>query len=107
MVPYPKGGGHNYRRCKFVYNIKIDCYKSRLVVDGSKQVTNVDYTKSFAPFIRYTTLRIFLAIVAIHCMTIHQLDVASAFIYAPLQKDVYMHTHLVMLRTYLVDVTNA
>jgi hypothetical protein len=64
VVPYPKQK-QNYLRCHFVYKIKmkqgkVEKYKSRLVVDGSQQVSGIDYTASFAPVVKYTTLRIFL-----------------------------------------------
>jgi hypothetical protein len=75
---------------------KVDRYKSRLVVDGSKQVSGIDYKDSFAPVVKYTTLRIFLAIAAVYSMQVHQLDVESAFIYAPLVEVVYMHPHPAM-----------
>ena len=82
LVPYPKGRHYNLLRCHFVFKVKIkdgriDRYKSRLVVDGSKQVSGIDYTD-------------------IHSMCVHQLDVESAFIYAPLHKDVYMQPHPAM-----------
>ncbi len=100
VVPYPKQK-QNYLRCHFVYKIKmkqgkVERYKSRLVVDGSQQVSGIDYTASFAPVVKYTTLRIFLAIAAVYKMQVHQLDVESAFIYAPLEEDVYMHSHPAM-----------
>jgi hypothetical protein len=97
IVPYP-AQDQNILRCHFVYKIKsvkgiVDRYKSRLVVDGSKQIEGIDYNETFAPVVKYTTLRLFLAICAVHKMKIHQLDVENAFIYAPLQEDVYMHPH--------------
>jgi hypothetical protein len=52
VVSYPTDGHHNYLRCHFVYNKarmkqgKVDI-KSRLVVDGSKQVHGLDYSESF------------------------------------------------------------
>ena len=67
-----------------------------MVVDGSQQVSGVDFTDSFAPVVKYTTLRIFLAIAAVYNMQVHQLDVESAFIYAPLSEEVYMHAHPAM-----------
>ena len=36
------------------------------MVDGSKQESGFDYTDSFVPVARYTTLLIFLAIAAVH-----------------------------------------
>ena len=55
VVPYPPGQ-HNYLRCHFVFKIKmkegkVDRYKSRLVVDGSKQVSGQDFSDSFAPVV--------------------------------------------------------
>ena len=38
----------------------------RLVVYGSKQVSGTDYTNSFAPVVKHTRLRIYLAIEAVH-----------------------------------------
>jgi hypothetical protein len=101
VVPYPKDGHHNLLRCHFVNKVKmkpskVDRYQSRLVVDGSKQVSGIDYKDCFAPVVKYTTLRIFLAIAAVYSMQVHQLDVESAFIYAPLVEVVYMHPHLAM-----------
>ena len=75
---------------------RIDRYKSRLVVDGSKQVSGIDNTNNFAPVVKHTTVRMFLAIAAVHSMCVHQLDVESAFIYAPLHEDVYIHPHPAM-----------
>jgi hypothetical protein len=80
VVSYP-----NIVRCHFVNKVKmkqgkVDRYKSRLVVDGCKQVSRIDYKYSFAPVVKYNTLRIFLAIAAVYSMQVHQLDVESAFI---------------------------
>ena len=101
IVPYPKGRHHNLLRCHFVFKVKmkdgrIDRHKSRLVVNGSKQVPGIDYTDNFAPVVKLTTMPMFLAIAAVHSMYVHQLDVESAFIYSPLHEDVYMHPHTAM-----------
>ena len=98
VVPYPQEGQQNFLRCHFVFKVKmknsvVDKYKSRLVVDGSRQVHGIDYTESFAPVVKYITLRIFLAVTTVHDMYVHQLDVESAFIYAPLREAIYMHPH--------------
>ena len=86
IVPYPKGRHYNLLRCHFIFKVKmkdgrVDRYKSRLVVDGSKPVSGIDYTDNFAPVVKHTTVRKFLAIAAVHSMCVHQLDVESAFIY--------------------------
>ena len=96
VLPYPQGGQQNFLRCYFVFKVNmkngvVDKYKSMLVVDGSRQVHGIDYTESFAPVVKYITLRIFLAIAAVHDMYVHQLDVESAFIYAPLRHYVKLY----------------
>lgn len=93
VVPVPKGV--RILRCHFVYKVKykdgkVDRLKSRLVVDGSQQKVGVDYKETFAPVVKYTTVRMFLAICSVFKMYIHQLDVKNAFIYAPLDEDVYV-----------------
>ena len=90
--------GVNLLRCHFVYKIKfkngkVDRLKSRLVVDGSQQHKGIDYSDTFAPVVKYTTFRLFVAICAIFKMQIHQLDVKNAFIYAPLEEEVYVVPH--------------
>jgi hypothetical protein len=97
VVPYPPSGT-NILRCHFVYKKKlklgkVDRLKSRLVVDGSKQVQGVDVEETFAPVVKYNTLRIFLAISAVHKMQVHQVDVENAFVHATLTETVYMHPH--------------
>jgi hypothetical protein len=74
---------------------KVDRLKSRLVVasDGSKQVHGLDNSESCSPVVKYTTLQIFLTISAAYSMRVHQFEVESAFIYAPLSEVVYMHPH--------------
>jgi hypothetical protein len=68
-------------------------YKARLVVDGSEQRQGVNYSETFAPVVKYATFRVFGAISALHGLLILQLDVKNAFIYAPLEEEVYMHAH--------------
>jgi hypothetical protein len=90
--------GVNLLRCNFVFKIKFkngkaDRLKSRLVVDGSQQHKGIDYSDTFAPIVKYTTFRLFVAICAIFKMKIHQLDVKNAFIYAPLEEEVYVIPH--------------
>jgi len=57
---------------------------------GYSQVEGVDYEETFAPVAKPTTFRTMLALAQIYKLKIHQLDVDSAFLYAPLEEDVYM-----------------
>lgn len=81
---------------KWVFKIKynadgtLDRYKARLVAQGFSQVEGVDFHETFAPVVRYATIRLILAL-ANHCeWFVWQLDVCTAFLYGDLQEDIYM-----------------
>jgi len=68
----------------------IDKYKGRFVVRGDKQTYLVDYTEVWAPVVRYTTLRVFLAYCTSKRMTIEQTDVATAFLNGDVEEELYI-----------------
>ncbi len=51
---------------------------------------SVDYSSVFAPTVRYTTLRVLLALACHHDFEIEQMDVVSAFLHADVVSDIYM-----------------
>ena len=60
MVPRPKG--QKVIRGKWVHNIKVDRdgnrrYKARWVICGNEQTQGIDFDETFAPVIRFETLR--------------------------------------------------
>jgi hypothetical protein len=82
--------------CKWVYKKKfksdgsIERFKARLVAQGFSQQEGIDYNETFAPVVKYKSLRILLAIVANLDLELHQLDVETAFLNASIQETVYM-----------------
>nr|GFD38728.1 zinc finger, CCHC-type [Tanacetum cinerariifolium] len=68
----------------------IDKYKARLVIQGFRQKDEIDFFDTCAPVARITTIRLLLALVAIHDLVIHQMDVKTAFLNGELDEEIYM-----------------
>ncbi|GJZ02464.1 zinc finger, CCHC-type containing protein [Tanacetum coccineum] len=82
--------------CKWIFKRKmkvdgtIDKFKARLVIQGFIQKEVIDYFDTYAPVARITTIRMLLALVAIHNIVIHQMDVKTTFLNGDLDEEVYM-----------------
>ena len=69
----------------------IEREKARLVAKGYSQIEHVDFTETFAPVMKYKSLRILLAIATIKNYEIEHLDVQTAFLNAKLKEEIYMN----------------
>jgi hypothetical protein len=68
----------------------LERYKARLVARGFQQIPGQDFNETFAPVVRFTSIRAVIAIAAKHNMLIHQMDVKTAFLNGYLDEDIYM-----------------
>nr|GEV61239.1 zinc finger, CCHC-type [Tanacetum cinerariifolium] len=68
----------------------IDKFKARLVIQGFRQKEGIDYIDTYAPVARITTIRLLLALAAIHNLVIRQMDVKTSFLNGDLDEEVYM-----------------
>ena len=68
----------------------IHRYKGRLVAQGFFQVFGQDYTDTYSPAAKFTSIWTLLAITAQHGLKVHQMDVDTAFLNAPICKDIWV-----------------
>lgn len=72
---------------RWVYKIKeisdgtVDRCKARLVVRGFTECYGTNYTETFSPVVRFSSIRVILALAANRGMKIVQFDVKTAFLY--------------------------
>lgn len=98
-VLVPRSSETNVLTSRWVFSTKqlptpsgdlVETAKARLVARGFQQIEGVDYNETFAPVIKFATLRMVLALVAHFDLELHQMDVVTAFLNGDLDEDIYM-----------------
>nr|GEV84836.1 zinc finger, CCHC-type [Tanacetum cinerariifolium] len=83
--------------CKWTFKIKlkvdetIEKFKARLVIQGFKQKSEIDYFDTYTLVGRIITIRLLIAMASIHSLIIHRIDVKTAFFKGDLDEEVYMN----------------
>ena len=75
-------------------NGSIGRLKVRLVAKGYAQTYGVDYSNTFSPTAKITSIRLFISLVATYNWDLHQLDIKNVFLHGDLQEEVYMEQPL-------------
>lgn len=76
----------------YVYRIKVSLvtgkrtYKTRACILGNHQLAGIDYFDTFAPVVRYKTLRLLLAVATAFNAHVHHMDVDTAFLYGEMDE---------------------
>ncbi|GJT42225.1 zinc finger, CCHC-type containing protein [Tanacetum coccineum] len=69
--------------CKWIFKIKlkvdgtIEKFKARLVIQGFRRKSGIDYFDTYATMTRISTIRLLIAMTLIHNLIIHQMDVKT------------------------------
>ena len=69
---------------------EVETYRVRVVAGGHKQVEGINYTETFSAAVKMPSVRVVLANAAERDWEIHQIDVKSAYLQAPLKETIYM-----------------
>lgn len=82
-------------QCRWVLRKKYDSennvrYRARLVAKGFSQKQGVDYTETFSPVVRHTTLRLLFSLSVQLGLDVTHLDVKTAFLNGDLEETIYM-----------------
>jgi transposase InsO family protein len=81
---------------KYVCKVKMNPdgsiakFKVRLVAQGFTQVEGINFYDTYSPVAKLSTIRTIIALAAINNMSLHHIDVNTAYINAPLDEDIYM-----------------
>ena len=81
---------------KWIFKIKknadgtVDRYKARWVARGFSQKHGIDFTEVFAPTIRYSSIRLLLALANHFDLDLYGLDISNAFARADVDEDLFV-----------------
>ena len=81
---------------KWVLRVKTDAagnldkFKAMVVVKGFTQVKGLDYEETFAPTIRFESVKALVALAVGMGSELDHMDIASAFLYADLEEEFFL-----------------
>ncbi|OWZ14145.1 polyprotein [Phytophthora megakarya] len=101
LVPREAAKDKKVITCRWVFAVKRDerghikRFKARLVIHGFKQELGVNYNGTFAPVIRFETLRAAIYYAVKRGCEVLQIDVKTAFLYGDLDEIASWSNHRV------------
>ena len=86
--------------CRRVFAVKanpdgsIARLKARLMAKGYTQTYGVNFSDTFSPITKMTSIRFLISLAATYNWDLHQLDIKNVFLHGDLQEEVYMEQPL-------------
>jgi hypothetical protein len=94
VVPRPEGksvvGSRWIYKIKHVVDGSVDKFKARFVAKGFSQKEGIDFSETFAPMARYSSIRAVISIAAELGWQIHQMDVKTTFLNGVIEEEIYI-----------------
>lgn len=75
---------------KYLADRSVGRHKARIVAQGFSQISGLDYSHTFSPVVKASTVLTVLSLAIVHKWDLHQLDVNNAFLNNSLDEPVYM-----------------
>ncbi len=75
-----------HKRCA----LHVRFHSQGLRTKSCRQVHGVDYEETYAPVVKFTSVRVMLARAAVNYLELHQMDVVIAFLQGDIDKNIYV-----------------
>ncbi|GJT68971.1 zinc finger, CCHC-type containing protein [Tanacetum coccineum] len=99
--------------CKWIFKRKlkvdgnIEKFKERLVIQGFKQKSGINYFDTYATVERLSTIRLLIAMTSIYNLIIHPMDVKTAFLNGDLDEEVDLTKEFLSSRFFMKNMGEA
>ena len=81
--------------CRWVFTVKVNLdgsiarLKAFFVAKGFAHTYGVDYSDTFSPVAKLTSIQLFISLATTHGWNLHQLDIKNVFLHGDLAEEVY------------------
>src|SRR6218665_1980310 len=96
---------------RWLYAVKLgsngdEQYKARCVAKGYSQVQDIDYSETFSPTVRITSVRMLMQLAVQQGMIVHQMGVKTAYLDATIDCELYIEQPegFLLLTTKLMEI---
>jgi hypothetical protein len=77
------------------------------VAKGCSQTERIDYSETFTPVVKHSSIRLLFALAAKHDWNIDHLDVCTAFLNGDIEDEIYIYIYIYMELPEVYDIKGA